>query len=45
MADEEFKWPSERVAQGGLFHPAKVKYSKETNDLLNRKYNANLTSK
>ncbi|XP_061388351.1 UPF0193 protein EVG1 homolog [Musca vetustissima] len=27
-------WPSERIAQGGLFHTPKIKYSKETADLL-----------
>lgn len=27
-------WPSKRVAQGGLFHPAKVSYSKDTHDLI-----------
>lgn len=30
-------WPSERVAHGGLFHLPKVKYSKETHELLKRK--------
>lgn len=35
--DEETKWPSTRVAQGGIFHLPKVKYSKETHDFLNCK--------
>lgn len=30
-------WPSNRVAQGGLFHPHKVTYSKETHDLIKRR--------
>lgn len=33
------KWPSSRVAQGGLFHPPKVTYSKETHDLIKCKQN------
>ncbi|CAD7082427.1 unnamed protein product [Hermetia illucens] len=32
--EENNEWPSKRVAPGGLFHPAKVKYSKETHDLI-----------
>lgn len=35
--EENNEWPSKRVAPGGLFHPAKVKYSKETHDLIKRK--------
>lgn len=33
-------WPSERIAPGGsgAFHVPKVEYSKETADLLKRKY-------
>lgn len=31
-------WPSERVAAGGLFHLPKVKYSKETHDLIKCKF-------
>ncbi|KAJ6635521.1 UPF0193 protein EVG1 like [Pseudolycoriella hygida] len=27
-------WPSDRVPQGGMFHPAKVSYSKSTHDLV-----------
>lgn len=27
-------WPSERVAKGGIFHPQKVAYSKDTHDLI-----------
>lgn len=27
-------WPSKRVSQGGVFHTAKVAYSKETHDLI-----------
>ncbi|XP_039966694.1 UPF0193 protein EVG1 homolog [Bactrocera tryoni] len=27
-------WPSERIAQGGMFHSPKIEYSKETADLL-----------
>lgn len=27
-------WPSTRVTQGGIFHPRKVVYSKETHDLI-----------
>lgn len=32
--NEKIDWPSERVAQGGMFHPHKVKYSKDTHDLI-----------
>ncbi|XP_055376722.1 UPF0193 protein EVG1 homolog [Condylostylus longicornis] len=35
MEVEDMQWPSERVAKGGIYHPPKVQYSKETNDLLN----------
>lgn len=43
-ADVEAKtpmWPSERIGPGGsgAFHTPKVEYSKETADLLKRKYN------
>lgn len=35
--NEKIDWPSDRVAQGGLFHPHKVTYSKDTHDLIKRK--------
>jgi len=35
---ELVEWPSERVKYGGIFHPAKVKYSKETHDLIKREH-------
>lgn len=37
MANDKFEkvdWPSERVAKGGIFHPQKVAYSKDTHDLI-----------
>lgn len=37
--DEDVKWPSTRVAKGGIFNLPKVKYSKETHDFLNCKCN------
>lgn len=35
--NEKIDWPSDRVAQGGIFHPHKVTYSKETHDLIKGK--------
>lgn len=32
--DEQIEWPSTRVPQGGMFHPPKVQYSKDTHDLM-----------
>ncbi|XP_055845568.1 UPF0193 protein EVG1 homolog [Episyrphus balteatus] len=34
MSEQNIKWPSDRIAQGGIFHVPKVEYSKETSDLL-----------
>lgn len=34
---DEVKWPSTRVAKGGIFNLPKVRYSKETHDFLNCK--------
>ena len=36
-------WPSKRIPQGGLFHSRKVNYSKETHDLLKRKWTFNFS--
>lgn len=40
---EETKWPSTRVAKGGIFNLPKVRYSKETHDFLNCKLQIILT--
>lgn len=34
---DQIEWPSERVPQGGLFHPPRVEYSKDTHDLIKGK--------
>lgn len=31
---EKLDWPSDRVSKGGIFHPQKVVYSKDTHDLI-----------
>lgn len=38
------EWPSKNVSQGGVLHPAKVKYSPETKDFLKRKFCIDNTS-
>ena len=39
MDYEQIKWPSDRIAQGGLFHvPQKMEYSQETRDLIKCKF-------
>lgn len=30
----KIEWPSTRIPQGGIFHPPKVQYSKDTHDLM-----------
>lgn len=36
--EKKADWPSERVAQGGMFHPHKVTYSKDTYELIKCKF-------
>lgn len=33
-SDKKIEWPSNRIPQGGIFHPAKIKYSQDTQNLI-----------